>query len=117
MEQYGGVSIEIGEGLATYTAMDHVWTITSMMWEDFKSGWLGAPEELIRKVKMDCDRKVVLESGGYRSATWRTVRALQQVHGAEEIWGYTCVTSPPFFCQIGSPSGRRYETICRIRSV
>ncbi len=31
MEKYGGVSIEIGEGLATCTVMDHVWTITSMM--------------------------------------------------------------------------------------
>ncbi len=51
MEQYGGVSIEIGEGLATCTVLDHAWTITSMMWEHLKSGWLGAPEELIRKVK------------------------------------------------------------------
>jgi hypothetical protein len=109
MEQYGGVSIEIGEGLATCTALDHTWTITSMMWEHLKSGWLGAPEELIRKVKKDCDRQVVLESGGYRSATWRTLRALQQVHGAEEIWGCTCVTAPPFFSQIGSPAGRSYE--------
>jgi hypothetical protein len=109
MEQYGGVSIEIGEGLATCTALDHAWTITSMMWEHLKSGWLGAPEELIRKVKKDCDRQVVLESGGYRSATWRTLRALQQVHGAEEIWGCTCVTAPPFFSQIGSPAGRSYE--------
>ncbi len=74
MEQYGGVSIEIGEG----------------------------PEELIRKVKMDCDRQVVLESDGYRSTTWRTLRALQQVHGAEEIWDCTCVTAPSFFRQIGS---------------
>ncbi len=37
MEQYGGVSIEIGEGLATCTTMDHVWTITSMMWEHLES--------------------------------------------------------------------------------
>jgi hypothetical protein len=76
MKQYGGVSIEIGEGLATCTTLD---------------------------------RQVVLESGGYRSATWRTLRALQQVHGAKEIWGFTCVTSPPFFSQRGSPVGRSYE--------
>ncbi len=31
-------------------------SVTSMMWEHLKSGWLGALEELIRKVKMDCDR-------------------------------------------------------------
>jgi hypothetical protein len=93
MEQYGGVSIEIGEGLATCTTLDHAWTITIMMWEHLKSRWLGAPEELIRKVKMDCDRQVVLESGGYPSATWIPLRALQQVHGTEEIWGCTCVTT------------------------
>ncbi len=104
MDQYGGVSIEIGESLATCTAMDHAWIITSMMC--LKSGWPGVPEELIRKVKMDCDRQVVLESGGYRSATWCTLRTLQQVHGAQAIWGCTCVTSPPSFRQIGSSEGR-----------
>ena len=65
VEQYGGVSIEIGEGLATCTVLDYAWTITSMMWEHLKSGWLGAPEELIRQVKTDCDQ-VVLENRGYR---------------------------------------------------
>ena len=48
VEQYGGVSIEIGEGLATCTTLDYAWTIMSMMWEHLKSGWLGAPEELVR---------------------------------------------------------------------
>ncbi len=43
-------------------------------------------------------------------ATWRTLRALQQVHGTEEIWGCRCVTAPPFFSQIGSPAGRSSET-------
>jgi hypothetical protein len=107
MEQYGGVSIEIG---AIYTTLDHGWSINSVMWEHLKSGWLGAPEELIRKVKMDCDREVVLERRGYRSTTWCTLRALHQVHGEEQIWGCTCVTSPPFFSQIGFPVGRSYET-------
>jgi hypothetical protein len=58
---------------------------------------------------MECDRQVVLESGGYRSATWRTLRTLQQVHGSEEIWSCTCVKTPLFFSQIGSPTGRSYE--------
>ncbi len=65
VEQYGGVSIEIGEGLTTCTTLGYVWTITNMMWEHRKSGWLGAPEELIRQVKIDCDRQVVLENRGY----------------------------------------------------
>ncbi len=67
---------------------------------------MGAPEELIRKIKMDYDRQMVLESKGYRSATWRTLRVLQKIYGAEEIWGCTCVTAPPFFSQIGSPVGK-----------
>ncbi len=69
VDQYGGVSIEIGEGLATCTPLDYAWTITSMMWEHLKSGWLGTPEELIKPVKIDCDRQVVLENRGYGSAT------------------------------------------------
>jgi len=107
VEQYGGVSIEIGEGLATCADLDLAWTITSMTWEYLKVGWMGAPEELIRKIKMDCDRQMVLESKGYRSATWCTLRALQKKYGAEEIWVCTsCVTSPSFFSQIGSPVGK-----------
>ena len=66
VEQYVGVSIEIGEGLATCTTLDFVWTISSMMWEHLKSGWLGTPEELIRQEKIDCDRQVVLLSEPYR---------------------------------------------------
>jgi hypothetical protein len=66
--QDGHTEVALG-GLVTCITLDHTWTITSMMWEHLKSGWVGAPEELIRKVKMDCDRQVVLESGGYRSAT------------------------------------------------
>ena len=52
---------------------------------------------MIRQVKIDCDRQVVLENRGYRSATCRTLRSLQKVQGAKEIWGCTCVTAPPFF--------------------
>ena len=110
VEQYGGVSIEIGEGLATCTTLDYAWTITSMMWEHLKSGWLGVPEELIRQVKMDCDRQVALENRGYRSATWRTLRALQKVQGAKEIWGCTCVTAPPFFSKTGPTAVRNSDT-------
>ena len=107
VEQYGGVSIEIGEGLATCTTLDYAWTITSMMWEHLKSGWLGTPEELIRQVS---DRQVVLENRGYRSATWRTLRALQKVQGVKEIWGCTCVTSPPFFGKTDPISVRNSDT-------
>ena len=109
VEQYGGVSIEIGEGLATCADLDLAWTITSMTWEYLKAGWRGAPEELIRRIKLDCERQMVLESKGYRSATWRTLRALQRIHGAEEIWGCTCVTAPPFFSRIGSPVGKNAD--------
>ncbi len=54
---------------------------------------------------------IFLESGGYRSSTCHTLRSLQQVHGVEEIWDCTCVTSPPFFSQIGSLESRSSETV------
>ncbi len=56
VEEYGGVSIEICEVLATCADLDLAWTITSMTWEYLKAGLMGAPEELIRQIKMDCDR-------------------------------------------------------------
>ena len=98
--------LRLVRGLATCTALDYAWTITSMTWEHLKSGWLVAPKELIRQVKMDCDRQVVLENRGYRSATWRTLRALQKLHGAEEIWGCTCIQAPPFFSKTCPIAGR-----------
>ncbi len=107
----------VSEGLATCTALDHAWTITSTTWEHLKSGWMGAPEELIREVKLDCDRQVVLENRGHRSSTWRTLRALQKVLGAEEIWGCTCVTAPPFFSQIGPPAGRSSDATATGKSM
>ena len=113
VDQYGRVSIEIGEGLGTCTVLDYVWTITSMMWEHL--GVVGVPEELIRQVKIDSDRQVVLEnhSRGYRSVTCRTlgrVRTLQKVQGVKEIWGCTCVTSPPFFSKTVPIVGRSSDT-------
>ena len=87
------------------TVLDHAWTIASTTWEHLKSGWKGTPEDLSQKTRLDCDRQEDLENGGYCSATWRTLRALQKVHGAEEIWGCTCVTAPPFFTQVDTPAG------------
>ena len=66
---------------------------------------MGAPEELIRQVKIDCERQVVWENRGYRSATWSTLRSLQKVQGTKEIWGCTCVTTPPFFSKTDPISG------------
>jgi hypothetical protein len=51
MEQYDGFSIEIGEGLATCTVLDHVWTIVSTTWDHLKSMWKDTPEDLIPKVR------------------------------------------------------------------
>ena len=105
MEQYGGILDRNWWGASNLhwsgPCLDHYRHDVGTS----QIGVVGGVEELIRKVKMDCDRQVVLESGGYRSTTWHTLRALQQVHGVEEIleiWDYTCVTSPPFFSQIDS---------------
>jgi hypothetical protein len=65
---------------------------------------------LIRKIKIDCDRQVVLESKGYRSATWSPLRSLQKIHGTEEVWGCTCVTVPTFFSQSASSVSRSSDT-------
>ena len=117
VEQYSGVSVEIGEGLETCTDLDHAWTITSTTWEHLKSRWMGVDEEPLRKVKLDCDRQVVLENRGYRSATWHTLRSLQKVHGSEEIWDCTCVTTPSFLSQIGPPAGRSTDTTATEKSM
>ena len=37
------------------------------------------------------------EEAGYRSPTWRLLRALQQVNKATRIGGETIMSAPPFF--------------------
>jgi hypothetical protein len=86
MEQYVTVEFRSRLGLTTCTVLDHAWTITRMMWEHLKCS-LG-------------EWRVSIANMAHTS-----------VHGAEEIWGCTCVTTPHFFSQIDSPAGRSSETV------
>jgi hypothetical protein len=42
-----------------------------------------------------------LESAGYRSPTWKVLRALQSLLAAEQLQGESAVTTPPFFPSAG----------------
>jgi hypothetical protein len=63
VEEYGRVSIEVDEDLATCTVLDHAWTIASTTWEHLKSVWKVTPEDLIQKIRLDRNRQVALENG------------------------------------------------------
>ena len=42
-----------------------------------------------------------IEADGYRSPSWRILRALKNVHGAEQLQGESAVAAPPFFRSAG----------------
>ena len=42
-----------------------------------------------------------LEVAGYRSPTWRVLRALKSLHLATQLQGESAVTAPPFFPNAG----------------
>ncbi len=80
VEQYGGVLIEIGEGLATCTA--RAWTISSQSWR-------------IEGTDRQCD---VLSEPYKKYMERRKSGAVQ--------CDCTCVTAPPFFSKAGPLAGR-----------
>jgi hypothetical protein len=45
-----------------------------------------------------------IEACGYRSATWRILRALKSVNEAKVVLGESAVTAAPFFENAGRPS-------------
>ena len=54
---------------------------------------------------MPCtNRQEDLEAGGYRSPSWRLLRALKQVRGAKACIGESAVSAAPFFDSAGRPN-------------
>ena len=79
------------------------WTITSGAWIFLKKKerWKGCEQELITTIRKYAEQMEEKEEAGYRSPTWKILRALQQVNKATRIEGEAIMSAPPLFESAG----------------
>ena len=61
--------------------------------------WQVGIEEMFIRAEVELQER--LETMGYRSPTWRLLRALQSLHSVVQLQGESAVTAPPFFPSTG----------------
>jgi hypothetical protein len=62
--------------------------------------------ELKTLIRAEVEQQERLEAMGYRSPTWRLLRALQSLLSAVQLQGESAVTAPPFFPSAGRGTTR-----------
>jgi hypothetical protein len=80
------------------------WTVNSTMWNHLQTMWQALSLDLLRLVHEETHHQNILEAIGYRSPTWRILRALQSIIKANVVVGESTITASPFFEGSGRPS-------------
>jgi hypothetical protein len=73
--------------------------------------WQGPSLDLLRQVHEETQHQDRIEACGYRSATWRILRALKSINRAKAIVGESAITAAPFFERAGRPSNFFWEPL------
>jgi hypothetical protein len=89
------------QGLTTCTEVDKSWTIMSSVYNHLRQGKEKSNSGLGTLIRAEVEHQDCLEAMGYRSPTWRLLRALQSLLSAVQIHGESEVSSSPFFPSAG----------------
>ena len=89
------------QGLTTCTELDKSWTIMGSAYNDLRQERNRSASDLRTFIRAEVDQQDRLEAMGYRSPTWRLLRALQSLLSAVQLQGESAVTPPPFFPRAG----------------
>ena len=89
------------QGLTTCTNLEDSWTIMSGTWNHLNKRWNGLQASLPHYIREERLYQEGIEAEGYRSPTWRVLRALQELQGAKTLQGESALTAPPFFAAAG----------------
>ena len=92
------------EGLTTCMENGYQWNINSTTWNHLRMMWQAQPLDLLRLIHAETHHQNNLEASGYRSPTWRVLRALQSIINANVVIGESTITAAPFFEGAGRPS-------------
>ena len=79
------------------TEVDKSWTIMSSVYNHLRQGGGKSTSELRTLIRAEVEQQERLEAMGYRSPTWRLLRALRSLFSAVQLQGESAVTAPPFF--------------------
>jgi hypothetical protein len=89
------------QGLTTCTELDKSWTIMGSAYNHLRQERNRSTSELQTFIRAEVDQQDRLEAMGYRSPTWRLLRALQSLLSAVQLQGEPAVTASPFFPSAG----------------
>ena len=94
------------QGSTTCTEVDKSWTIMSSVYSHLRQGGGKNASELKTLIRAEVEQQECFEAMGYRSPTWRLLRALQSLFSAVQLQGESAVTAPPFFPSAGRGTTR-----------
>lgn len=89
------------QGLTSCMEPDQTWTIMGSMWHLLRKKAGRTDGDLIALVHNEVAYQDKLEAAGYRSPSWRILRALQGLQQATQLQGESAVSAPPFFACAG----------------
>jgi hypothetical protein len=94
------------QGLTTCTEVENGWTVMISVYNHLRQGKERSTSELSVFILKEGEQQEHLEARGYRSPTWRLLRALQSLLSAVQLQGESSVTAPPFFLSAGRGTTR-----------
>jgi hypothetical protein len=94
------------QGLTTCTEVDKSWTIMSSTYKHLRQGRGKNKSDLGTLIRAQVEFQERLEATGYRSLTWRELRALQSMLSAVQLQEESAVTAAPFFSSAGRGTTR-----------
>jgi hypothetical protein len=89
------------QGLTTCTKVDKSWSIMCSTYNHLRQGREKNKSDLGTLIRAKVEFQECLETTGYRSPTWRVLRALQSMLSAVQLQGESVVTAAPFFSSAG----------------
>jgi hypothetical protein len=79
------------QGLTTCTEVDRSWTIMSSAYNHVRSKRGEDERSIAMFIREEVEHQEPLEAAGYRSPTWRVLRALQSLLSATQLPGESAV--------------------------
>ena len=89
------------QGLTSCMEPDQTWTIMGSMWHLLCKKAERSDGDLRAFVRNEVAYQDGIEAAGYRSPSWRVLRALQGIQAATQLQGESAVSAPPFFRSAG----------------
>ena len=80
------------QGLTTCTDVDTSWTIMSRAHNNVRHKKVVIERGMEKFIRKEVDYQEQPEAAGYRSPTWKVLRALQSLLAAEQLQGVSAIT-------------------------